>query len=103
MTDILDIINRIENTIYFTEDTNVNDLLRDAVDEIERLRNVLENVEQARVLQGKAIIDAANEIERLRAVLTHIYAWYPISVNQPRKTIDDIQNYARAALEGKHD
>ena len=38
MIDVLDIVNRIENAIYFTEDTNVNDLLRDAVDEIERLR-----------------------------------------------------------------
>jgi cell division septum initiation protein DivIVA len=35
--------------------------------ENERLRAALENIQQTRVLQGKAIIDASNEIERLRA------------------------------------
>lgn len=37
--------------------------------ENEKLRQVLENTQQARVLQGKAITDASNEIERLRAAL----------------------------------
>jgi hypothetical protein len=63
----------------------------EAADEIERLRNVLENVEQARVLQGKAIIDADKEIERLRAALERIafgkYHWEA-----------DAQEEARAAL-----
>ena len=40
-----------------------------AADEIERLRQVLDSTQQARFLQGKAIIDANNEIERLRAAL----------------------------------
>lgn len=40
--------------------------------ENERLRQVLENIQQARVLQGKSITDASNEIERLRAALESI-------------------------------
>jgi len=42
------------------------ELCNQAADEIERLRQVLHNTQQARVLQGKAIIDAINEIERLK-------------------------------------
>lgn len=37
--------------------------------EIERLSQVLENVQQARFSQGKVIVDASNEMERLRAAL----------------------------------
>lgn len=40
--------------------------------ENEKLRQVLENTQQARVLQGKAITDASNEIERLRAALNGV-------------------------------
>ena len=64
--------------------------------EIDRLRQILENIQQARVSQGKAIIDANNEIERLRAALERIafgkYHWEA-----------DAQEEARAALEGKND
>lgn len=60
--------------------------------EIDRLRQILENIQQARVSQGKAIIDANNEIERLRAALERIafgkYHWEA-----------DAQEEARAALE----
>lgn len=60
--------------------------------EIDRLRQILENIQQARVLQGKATIDANNEIERLRAALERIafgkYHWEA-----------DAQEEARAALE----
>lgn len=47
--------------------------------------------------------DAANYIEQLEAALAHIYAWYPISVTQPRQTIDDIREFAKAALGEKKD
>ena len=64
--------------------------------EIDRLRQILENIQQARVSQGKATIDANNEIERLRAALERIafgkYHWEA-----------DAQEEARAALEGKND
>ena len=46
---------------------------------------------------------AANRIEKLEAALTHIYAWYPVSVSDPAQTIKDIREFARKALEGKHD
>ena len=65
--------------------------------EIDRLRQILENIQQARVSQGKAIIDANNEIERLRAVLEDIA--YP----NPLHNEDNLMNIARTALEGKHD
>lgn len=66
-----------------------------AADEIERLRQVLENIQQARVLQGKEIVDAVNEIENLRLALE-------VAAND----LDDWGAYtkannARAALEGE--
>ena len=45
---------------------------REFVAENERLRQVLDNVQQARVLQGKAITEASTEIERLRAALESV-------------------------------
>jgi hypothetical protein len=50
-----------------------------------------------RYLQAKA------RIEQLEAALAHIYAWYPISVSEPIKTIYEIRDYANKALEGKND
>ena len=41
MDNILDIVNRIENAIEFSGDSNVDDLFKDAVDEIKRLRAAL--------------------------------------------------------------
>jgi len=48
-----------------------------------------------------AMLDAADRIEKLEAALAHIYAWYPISVSEPIKTIYEIRDYANKALEGK--
>ena len=74
--------------------------------EIDRLRQILENIQQARVLQGKATIDANNEIDRLRAALREIIRlddeWFPET--QDDYTYDGYQkcaDIARAALEGK--
>lgn len=65
-----DIVWLLRNDVPCNGDIDcAGELCNQAADEIERLRNVLENAQQARVLQGKAIIDAANEIERLRAAL----------------------------------
>lgn len=47
--------------------------------------------------------EAADRIEALETALAHIYAWYPISVTQPRQTIDDIREFAKAALGEKKD
>ena len=52
--------------------------------EIDRLRQILENIQQARVSQGKAIIDANNEIERLRAALTEIRDAGPMTLDDQR-------------------
>ena len=69
--------------------------IAEQADEIERLRAALENIQQARVLQGKEIVDAANEIENLRLALE-------VAAND----LDDWGAYtkaknARAALEGE--
>ena len=91
-----DIVWNLRNDVACNGDIGCADeLCNQAADEIERLRQVLENVQQARVLQGKAIIDANNEIERLRAALS--------------QAANDLENWgayvkatvARAALEGK--
>lgn len=52
--------------------------------EIDRLRQILENIQQARVSQGKATIDANNEIERLRAALTEIRDAGPMTLDDQR-------------------
>jgi hypothetical protein len=44
--------------------------------EVERLRQVLENVQHARILQGKAITDASNEIDRLRAEVSELNSMF---------------------------
>ena len=75
------------------------DALRlEAADEIECLRQVLENAQHARVLQGKTIIDAANEIERLRAAL-HRIGLPRAKVFYCRDGHEEAVLIARAALE----
>jgi hypothetical protein len=44
--------------------------------------------------------DAANHIEKLEAALVRIWAWHPISVSQPRKTLDEIRDFAFATIKG---
>ena len=67
--------------------------------EIDRLRQILENIQQARVSQGKAIIDANNEIERLRAALGVIVD--AVTIPEANIAIPVAIKEARAALEGK--
>jgi len=45
--------------------------------------------------------EAADEIERLRDALFQIYGWYPISITQPRLTLNEVMAFAKKALEGK--
>lgn len=47
--------------------------------------------------------EAADRIEQLEAALKHIWAFYPISVSNPRETIDAIRDFAFNALEEKKD
>lgn len=54
-------------------------------------------------LQAGVIINYQNRIADLETALGHIYAWYPISVTQPRQTINDIREFARDALGEKKD
>lgn len=79
MDNILDIVNRIENAIEFSGDSNVDDLFRDAADEIKQNRIDLEEYRL--------------DVERLRAALRGV-----IRVAD-RDTAEFIE--ARAALEGK--
>ena len=58
-------------------------------------------IEDFAIAASKENVRLNAEIERLRAALAHIYAWYPISISQPRKTLDEMREFARAALEGK--
>ena len=73
--------------------------------EIDRLRQILENIQQARVLQGKATIDANNEIERLRAALERIafgkYHWEADAQEEARAALETRE--AGVSSEGKHD
>jgi hypothetical protein len=49
------------------------------------------------------VFDAADRIEQLEAALKHIWAFYPISVSNPRETIDAIRDFAFTALGEKKD
>jgi len=49
-------------------------------------------------LRHSLAMEAADRIEQLQAALGHIYAWYPISVTHPNTTLNDIREFARAAL-----
>ena len=80
---------------YDAAKDDYRDMLQERENEIERLRAALENIQQARVLQGKEIVDAANEIESLRLALE-------VAAND----LEDWGAYtkaknARAALEGE--
>ena len=71
-------------------------------DLVSLLRNVDEESMYAAPFTTKTLIDAAaNRIEELEKALSHIYAWYPISVTQPHQTINDMREFARAALAGE--
>lgn len=65
-------------------------------DLVKRLRDVQENWPWCEIE-----LEAADRIETLEAALSRIYAWYPISVTQPHQTIDDMREFARAALAGE--
>ena len=41
---------------------------------------------------------AADRIEKLEEALTRIWAWHPISVSQPRDTLDAIRDFAFAII-----
>ena len=44
---------------------------------------------------------AADHIEKLEAALVRIWAWHPISVSQPRETLDAIRDFAFATIKGE--
>jgi len=95
MTDIL---KRLRDQEMFFPD-----LYSEAADEIERLRQVLENAQQARVSQGKAIIDANNEIERLREALEHYASadnWMHIPGEKYQRVWLEPDTYTRDAYDG---
>jgi hypothetical protein len=73
-----------------------DDICAEAADRLEQIRELyLDYVDLAE--------DRAARIKKLEAALGHIYAWYPISVTQPRQTIDEIREFARAAMEKKNE
>ena len=72
------------------------DLWKEAADRIEQIKELyLDYVDLAE--------ERAARIKKLEQALAHIYAWYPISVTQPRQTIDDIREFAKDALGEKKD
>ena len=60
-------------------------------------------LEKAYAKQQQVWSDAIARADRYEKALSRIYAWYPISVAQPRQTIDDIREFARTALGEKKD
>jgi len=63
------------------------------MDIVERLRRWLPEESTHELLK-----DAADEIERLREALATINAWYPISVSRPMDTVLDIMDFANKTL-----
>ena len=48
----------------------------------------------------EVMFNAADHIEKLEAALVRIWAWHPISVSQPRETLDAIRDFAFATIKG---
>ena len=63
----------------------------------------IEQLEAAYAQQQQVWSDAIARADRYEKALSCIYAWYPISVAQPHQTINDIREFARAALGEKKD
>lgn len=63
----------------------------------------IEQLEAAYAQQQQVWSDAIARADCYEKALSRIYAWYPISVAQPHQTINDIREFARAALEEKKD
>jgi len=63
----------------------------------------IEQLEAAYAQQQQVWSDAIARADRYEEALSRIYAWYPISVAQPHQTINDIREFARAALGEKKD
>lgn len=76
---------------------------------VDKARAALQNIEQdakpseetTRAALASENLKLLAEIDWLRSALTRIYAWYPISISQPRKTLEEIREFAYAALEKK--
>jgi|APCry1669189034_1035192.scaffolds.fasta_scaffold273370_2 hypothetical protein len=49
----------------------------------------------------KDVAKSSPEIKRLRAALHQIYGWYPISISNPRSTIEEMRKFAFETLKGK--
>ena len=67
-------------------------------DLVKRLRDNMKDVDAYESHISNAMSEAADRIERLEAALSGIYAWYPISVAEPRQSIDEIREFARTVL-----
>jgi hypothetical protein len=94
-----DLVKRLRNTgegdMYFVPYTT-KVLIDEAADRLEQIKELyLKYVDISE--------ERAARIKQLEQALAHIYAWYPISVTQPRQTIDDIREFAKAALGEKKD
>ena len=91
-----------------TADTSTcSKLTEEAASRIEKLEALVEQLRD----DNSSLIDSFDKdflrqearIEKLEAALAHIYAWYPISLSEPIKTLHEIRDYARKALEAKDD
>ena len=92
MTD--DLVKRLRDAGTWIQE--VNNVCAEAADRIEQL-------EAAYAQQQQVWSDAIARADRYEEALSRIYAWYPISVAQPHQTINDIREFARAALGEKKD
>ena len=59
----------------------------DSIDRQNKLQNMEEEIKNLRQ-QNAELVEALHEI----------WGWYPISITQPRKTIDDMREYAKTAI-----
>lgn len=91
-----------ENDLWFEIDGNAAGQLamhiRSLMNENERLKTEVRVTSSYDRQMQKLADEQEARIEALEAALSRIYAWYPISVTQPHQTINDMREFARAAL-----
>ena len=86
-SEMMDIVERLHDSPFGGDIGRAHELCVEAANEIERQRLAYNHL--------------WDEKERMRGALIRIFAFYPISLNEPNKTIRAMQEVAKRGLKGE--